>query len=110
MTTPQFIEWLDAKMAAHAKKTKLPDKLVPPEEVLVEDLERRIEEKVREVLTARILEQADLDEQVEEAIGNMKLPSGATLAKGVAASFKQKADCAWRDHVEAEAKKRTVKI
>jgi hypothetical protein len=33
MTMPQFIRSLDRKMAAHAKKTKLPDKLVPPANV-----------------------------------------------------------------------------
>jgi hypothetical protein len=36
--------------------------------------------------------------------------SRAALAKGIKASFKQQADREWRDHIEAEAKKRILKI
>jgi hypothetical protein len=36
--------------------------------------------------------------------------SRAALAKGIKASFKQQSDRAWRDHIETEAKKRTLKI
>jgi hypothetical protein len=34
----------------------------------------------------------------------------ATLAKGIRQSFKQRGDRAWRDHVEAEATRRILKI
>jgi hypothetical protein len=105
MTTPQFIAWLERKMLDHGV-----GKLVPPDEVLVEELANRIEEKVRETLTARILQEADLEGQVAEAIEKIKTPVGATLAKGIKASFKEKADREWRDHIEVEAKKRTLKI
>jgi hypothetical protein len=85
MTTPQFIEWLDAKMTTHGV-----GKLIPPGEVLVEELEKRIEDKVRKMLIERILEEAGLEDQIAEAIEAIKLPSGVTLAKGIKASFKQK--------------------
>jgi Mor family transcriptional regulator len=110
MTMPQFIRWLDRKMAAHAKKTKLPDKLVPSADVLTAELEARIEQKVREALIERILREAGLEKQVKAAIKKIKQPTGAALAKGIKTSFKQKADREWRDHIEAEAKKRTLKI
>jgi hypothetical protein len=99
-----LIGWLDAKMTAHAKKTKLPDKLVHAAE-----FEQHIEDMVRKTLTERILEEADLDKQVEDAVAKIKTPSVAALAKGIKASFKQQADREWRDHIEAEAKKRTTK-
>jgi hypothetical protein len=36
--------------------------------------------------------------------------SRAALAKGIKASLNQKLDREWRDHIEIEAKKRTLKI
>jgi TPP-dependent indolepyruvate ferredoxin oxidoreductase alpha subunit len=105
MTTPDFIRWLDRKMAAHGV-----GKLIPPGEVIVEELEERIEKKVRETLTERILQEADLDGRVKTAIKKIGKPTAAALAKGIKASFKQKADREWRDHIEVEAKKRTLKI
>jgi hypothetical protein len=101
---------LDREMAAHAKKTKLPDKLVPPDDVLTAELEERIDQKVRETLTERILREAGLDDQVEDTIAKAKTPTAAALAKGIKMSFKQKSDREWGDHIEAEAKKRTLKI
>src|SRR5262249_12670866 len=38
MTTPQFIEWLDGKMAGYAK-------LIPPTDTLAEELSARVEDK-----------------------------------------------------------------
>ena len=108
--TPQLIDWLDGKMAAHAKKTKQPDKLVPPDGVLTDELDQRIEQKVRETLTERILREAGLEQQVKAAIEKIGKPTDAALAKGIKASFRQKADREWRDHIEAEVKKRTAKV
>jgi hypothetical protein len=105
MTTPQFIEWLDRKMAAHGV-----GKLVPPASVLTAELEQRIEQKVRATLTERILREAGLDRQVVDALKKLKTPSAAILAKGIRQSFKQRADREWRNHIETEARKRTAKI
>src|SRR5262249_18116752 len=44
--TPEFIQWLDSKMAAF-------DKLVPPATVLDAELDERIEAKVRTAITER---------------------------------------------------------
>src|SRR5258705_12735419 len=44
MTTPQFIDWLDDKMAQYTGK------LIPPPEVLAGELDERIEVMVRESL------------------------------------------------------------
>jgi hypothetical protein len=45
MTTPQFIEWLDGKMALYAK-------LIPPPDVLEAELHGRIKEKIHEAVVA----------------------------------------------------------
>jgi hypothetical protein len=56
MTTSQFIEWLNGKMAAH-------DKLIPPKHVLEAELAIKIENRVRADITTRILREARLDAQ-----------------------------------------------
>jgi hypothetical protein len=55
MTTPRFIEWLDSKMDDYGS-----GKLIPPDDVLVAELDARIESKVREAVTERILREAGL--------------------------------------------------
>jgi hypothetical protein len=57
-----------------------------------------------------ILREAGLEKQVKAAIAKLKKPTGADLAKGIKASFRQKPDREWRDHIEADAKRRTLKI
>jgi hypothetical protein len=100
MTTPQLIKWLDRKMAKHGS-----GKLIPPEEVLEQELAERIEKKVREAITERILQAAGLDEQVTSAVARIKLPDGARLARDTAKLFKRQPDLEWRDQIEAVARK-----
>ena len=105
MSTPDFIAWLDAKMAEHGI-----GKLVPPASVLAAELVKHIEDNVRTTLTERILREAGLNRQVVAAIRKIKKPTAAALAKGIRQSFKQRLDCEWRDHIKAEARKRTASI
>ena len=97
MTTPQFIEWLDGKMAPYGK-------LVPPLEVLEAELAERIEQKVRAAVTERILREAGFENQVAEALAVIEKPNGEALADGIKDLFEQEPDREWRDHIEAEAK------
>jgi len=60
MTTPEFITWLNQKLAPHEH-----GKLIPPGDVLSERLDRETRDHLREVLTARILSDAGLEQQVE---------------------------------------------
>ena len=101
MTTPDFIEWLDEKMADYSGK------LIPPAEVLEKELAERIEKKVRATITERILREAGLENQVASAIATIEKPDGVALAEGISDLFKQEPDREWRDHIEAEAEKRT---
>ena len=100
MTTPQFIAWLDGKMAGYGK-------LVPPPEVLAEELEERIEEKLRAAITERILREARLDDQVAEAIAAIETPTADALAEGIEQMFEREPDREWRDHIEAVANLKT---
>ena len=101
MTTPEFIEWLDGKMADYNGK------LVPPSDVLEKELAERIERKVRATVTERILREAGFENQVAEALAAIEKPNGEALAEGIEDLFEKEPDREWRDHIEAEAKKRT---
>jgi hypothetical protein len=100
MTTPRFIEWLDGKMAAYHK-------LVPPPDVLKAELQERIENKVREAITERVLREANVDAQVADALAEMDKPDADNLAEGVEQLFGEKPDAEWRDHIEAVANELT---
>jgi hypothetical protein len=97
MSTPEFIRWLDSKMATY-------DKLIPPAAVLDAELDERIEAKVRAAITERILREAGLENQVAAAIAAIEKPSPAVLAEGIRRLFRQEPDREWRDHVEAIAR------
>ena len=96
MTTLQFIEWLDGKMAGY-------DKLIPPAEVLDRELADRIEKKVRTALTERILREARLDEQVASAVAAIAKPTTEALAQGIEMMFEQEPASEWRDYIEEVA-------
>jgi hypothetical protein len=97
MTTPQFIQWLNEKLDGY-------EKLIPPPEVLQAELGARIEQKVRVVVTERILREAGFEEQVAAAIAAIEKPTAATLAADIEESFEQEPEREWREHIEAVAK------
>jgi hypothetical protein len=98
MTTPQFIDWLDQKMAEHGE-----GKLIPPPEVLEAELAERLDAKIRADLTEQILREGNFEARVADTIAATKTPKAATLAKGIAKLFKREPERAWRDHIEAVA-------
>ena len=95
MTTPQFIEWLDGKMAEHGY-----GKLIPPPEVLAAELERSSKRRCAPPSPKRILREADLEGQIEEALTGIRRPTTAALVKGIKQEFERSPDCEWRKHIE----------
>jgi hypothetical protein len=100
MTTPQLIAWLDRKMAAFGG-----GKLIPPTHVLEQELADRIEGKVREEITERILREAGIEDQIAAAIAAIKTPDGVKLARDIKRLFERQSDREWRDAIEAVAAK-----
>jgi hypothetical protein len=98
MTTPQLIEWLDMKITQFGN-----GKLIPPTQVLEEDLADRIETKVRTAITESILSEAKVEDQVAAAIVAIKTPDGAQLSCDIVELFEQQSDREWRDAIEAAA-------
>src|SRR5262249_28069064 len=89
MTTPQFIAWLDGKLASY-------NKLIPPADILETELNARIEKNVRTAVVERILREANVDAQVAAALADIETPDSATLTDGIQQLFDEKPDAEWR--------------
>ena len=76
MTTPQFIGWLDGKMAAFGN-----GKLVPPARVLTERSERTLEIRLHRQITEQILREAGIEEKVAAALQAIDLPAAGGAAQ-----------------------------
>ena len=100
MTTPQFIAWLERKMAEHADGGKL----IPPEEVLLSDLDERIEDKTRDIVMRRILEESGFEDQVTAAVAAIERPQADDLTDGIEDLFRQRPEAQWRDHNRGRCK------
>jgi hypothetical protein len=98
MTTPQFLAWLDAKMAEHDSV-----KVVPPDTVLAATAHGLLEEHLRRIITDRILKAANVAEQVAEAVRGVTLPCGEDLAMSVSDRLNEHPDAHWRDCVNQVA-------
>jgi hypothetical protein len=96
MTTPEFIAWLDRKMAKHGD-----GKLVPPDDVIAEELETRLADKVRKRVIDRILREANAEDQIAEALAAIERPSAEELEAGIRQLFDRTPASPWRDHIEA---------
>ncbi len=98
MTAPQLIAWLDRKMEEHAA-----GKVVPPENVMREELGARLEARVREIETERILREAGLDAIVAarvEALADDVAAAGSTLDDDVRDALDDEPTDSWRSVVE----------
>jgi hypothetical protein len=60
-TTPQFIDWLDQKMAEHSGK------VVPPAAVMVDRLNEQVRQRLRDSIVKRVLSEARIEDRVDEA-------------------------------------------
>jgi len=98
MPMPQFLAWLDGKMAKFGN-----GKLIPPEDVLTEDLDARIEQKIRGAVRERILREAGFEDQVAATLDTIARPDSGDLIKGIEFLFEEEQERSWRDHIEAVA-------
>ena len=77
-------------------------KLVPPPDVLEAELEQRIESKVREAITERILREAGFD--VRSPPRSPRSRSRRCRSRRASSNCSsEKPDAEWRDHIEAVA-------
>ncbi len=98
MSMPAFIAWLDRKMAKFGN-----GKLIPPEDVLTEDLDNRIEHKIREAVRERILRDAGFEDQVAATLDMIERPDSGDLIRGIEVLLEEEQERSWRDHIESVA-------
>jgi hypothetical protein len=91
MTTPQFIGWLDDKMAAFGN-----GKLVPPARVLTANLSDRLEHRLHQQITEQILREARIEQRVAAALGAIGLPLPEDLCEVVEHSLAGEPAASWR--------------
>ena len=98
MTTPQFIGWLDDKMAAFGN-----GKLVPPATVLRNDLSETLATRLHRQITEQILREARIEEKVAAALQAMPLPVPEELCAVIQRALADQPAASWRAAVEQVA-------
>jgi hypothetical protein len=99
-TTVDFIDWLDKKMS------KYWGKIVPSDSILKERLKEQVRQQLHESITKRVLEEARIDDQVEEemATRSKKLADATQdLSDRVAGELDDDPRRHWADVVDARA-------
>jgi hypothetical protein len=102
--TKDLIAWLDAKMAKYVGK------LIPPADVLADRLEEEMREILTERITDEILEEADLDGRVEDAMAERAKEIGKAkkgLAKKVKGALESNPRKPWTSPIEVMARELT---
>ncbi|WP_298199934.1 hypothetical protein [Desulfosporosinus sp.] len=99
MSTPQFLAWLEGEIQLHDK-----GKVIPPERILQDRLDQSLRDKLGQKITAELLAQQHYEDQVAEAVRQVKercSDSQARLAETVPEELGQEPVRHWKDVVEA---------
>jgi hypothetical protein len=78
-------------------------KLIPPDDVIQDELEERLGEKIRDLVSERILLEAGYEDQVTQALAEIVRPDAAALKAGIEESFAANQENEWRVHIETTA-------
>jgi hypothetical protein len=105
MTTPQFVQWLDQKMAERGQ-----GKLVPPADVLSAKLRKEVEAHLREAFEARVLQLAGTEQRIQaltEAIVPAGQPPHEALPRIVRGSLHDTPEAQWTQPIRDRAEEMT---
>jgi hypothetical protein len=96
MTSPQFLAWLDEKFAGAAGK------ISPPGDVIMQHQEQVARGVMRSTIAERILREAGIDRQVEDALAELlpQLPTGLDAYEMIKGAFGEDTAQQWRGPVE----------
>ncbi len=96
ITTPDFIDWLDSKMAEYAAK------LIPPNDVMTDELCKIARTELKDKIQKEILEEQNFDDKLEDAYNELE-PHLAEMAQGLSWIVKEELgkepSQSWRDPV-----------
>lgn len=99
MTMPQFIAWLDGKMAEHGV-----EKVIPPADYVLDTIMDDTDEFLRHEIRERILAEADIDGQVEAALDQVVFPSPDEIECGLPIYLNDNPLDHWSDWASETAK------
>jgi hypothetical protein len=102
MSTPQFLRWLDAKLAPYSGK------VIPPAGVMADRLAAEVEANLRRVITERVLAEAGLDGLVARAVAEkapMVEAAVGTIVGDVARALEENPQDPWGAPVERIAER-----
>lgn len=98
MTTPQFLAWLDDKMAAFGN-----GKLVPPAQVLANDLGDTLKDRLHRQITEQILREAGIEGRVGAALQEIGLPGSEDLRAAIDSALLDEPSTSWRVAIDRVA-------
>ncbi|MGA2496915.1 MAG: hypothetical protein ABSH20_04195 [Tepidisphaeraceae bacterium] len=103
MTTPQFLDWLNAKFSHAAGK------VIPPAQVMADRLRQEVRTRLRERLTDDAIKNARVDERTDEIVEDMA-PALAVVVNNeltaqVTASLADSPDLLWSQPIKTLANK-----
>lgn len=99
MTTPQFLAWLDDKLAPYDD-----GKVMPPDDVMAHRLRERVEQTIEAAIVAEVLAAANIDELVAQAITGIAWPDVDEVVEIVEAGFDTEPELRWSDWIDGTAK------
>jgi len=99
MTMPQFIDWLDRKMAEHGVEKKV----IPPTDVVKDTLREDAEFNLREAIKDEILSKSTLEKDVAAGMELMELPDEDEIEKELPQWLEDNPTEPWREWVSQVA-------
>lgn len=91
MSSPAFLKWLDGKMGEYDSLGKV----VPPATTLSEKFEEDARKMVRDKITERLLAEAGIDNLVDKACLELKVPAGKKLFTDVRKGLEEEPEKPW---------------
>jgi hypothetical protein len=98
MPPRQFLTWIERKMKEHG----FTEKVIPPVDVQAKELNDKLKDRLKDAITGEILEDADIDSRVEEALGDLDKDIGKAtrkLDKTIRKDLKANPQESWREPV-----------
>lgn len=102
MTMPQFVGWLDDKMAEHGV-----EKVIPPTDYVLDDLETDVKSAIRAEITSDVLAKAGIDDLVRNAVAEVDFPDHGEIEEELPEWLDNNPTDRWKGWVEETVTKIT---
>lgn len=97
MTTPQFLEWLDNKMAEYDQ-----GKVIPPENVIESELEKKVMTNLTQKIRDKILKEQHAEDRIKEEFEKLKPTineEAQELVNSIKSELNDEPTQSWKDPV-----------